>query len=439
MNNKGTKTILHGGRRGFLKTGASIAGLALAGTLPFAGPARADGTPIKLWHGWTGADNTTALNSVVTMYNEQSSVAEVQPTALAWDDLFSKWVISYASGAAPEILIIHNTEVPEFAKRGMIIPVRGVAGAAGIDLGRLPEGSVKAVTHEGEMHAVPLDVYSLGMYYNVDLVEKAGLDPSSPPINREEFLEWARKLTVSDEGGRIVQQGVDMQLTSLQARWFWYSLLHQFGGSFLGEDGRSALDSEAARKATQFIVDLVRRDKVLDPNFGDTGGAAFTSGRAAIRFTGPWEVNQRMTQGLNFATAKLPTIGDRPATWTSSHCMVFGSGKSDEQVAAAADFCRWFIENYAIPAAAVGIIPITEEARNAPEFLGSPQYPYYESFVEAVPDGVYEPTLENYTEVFSFGKPTPLTNNLQAAISGSKSVEDALRDMKTGVDRQLAD
>jgi multiple sugar transport system substrate-binding protein len=46
------------------------AGAALTGALPPI--AFAEDQKVTLWHGWTGADNTTALNGVIDAFNEGS-------------------------------------------------------------------------------------------------------------------------------------------------------------------------------------------------------------------------------------------------------------------------------------------------------------------------------------------------------------------------------
>ena len=64
---------------------------------------------------------------------------------------------------------------------------------------------------------------------------------------------------------------------------------------------------------------------------------------------------------------------------------------------------------------------------------------YYAPFVESLSIAVMEPAIEKYTSVFSFGGQSPLLRNLEAAQAGDKSVEDALNDMKEGIDELLLD
>ena len=418
-------------------TFCGLGALVAASMLPTS-QARAAGTSIKLWDGWTGADNTTALDKVTAAYNASQPGTQVDATAYDWDTLFSKWVISAATGHAPDVVLYHVTEIPEFARRGMTVPLDSRIGAMGIDLASLPPAAVKSVHFDDKLYAVPVDNHPLGMYFNTELVERAGLDPEKPPHTGEEFLEWAKKLTVNDAAGNTVQYGVDMPLVWATARWFWFSLLYQNGGTFLDEHGRAAVDSEPSRRALQFIVDLIAKHKVANPQVGYIQGTQFGSKQVATRFVGPWEVNLRMAQKMRFGTAPLPQIGATPAAWCNAHCLSLTKQPSDERMAGGSDFIAWFARNFATPATTVGIIPLLPEARRSAEFTGSAQYPYYKAFEAELPYTVYEPAIPQYTAIFSFGKPTPLVTNLQAALTGSMSVPDALKAMKEGVDAQLA-
>ncbi len=428
-------------RRDFL-VGALALGFSVGAGTFLGSPVRAQSaaTTLSLWHGWTGADNTTALNDVLTLFDKQNSLGlTIEPTAFEWDTLFSKWVISAASGGAPDLVLHHVSEIPEFAKRGMTVPIGDLVREANLDISDVPAAVLGASQWQGQLYAVPGDVHPLGMYYNLDMVNAAGLDPDQPPTTRDAFLDWTQKLTITDASGSVTQYGVDLPTTGAIPRWLWFSLLHQFGGSFLDEQGKTAVDSEASQQALQFLVDLIYDHKVANQGTGGlSGNDAFAAKQVAIRFIGPWEVNLRMSQGLNFATAPLPVVGSQPATWGNAHCMSIPKQRNTDKYQDNMAFITWFYENYAIPAKTVGIIPLSPAARSSPTFTDDARYAYYKAFIKELPYVVFEPSLPQYTQIFSFAKPTPLSINLEAALSRSKTVEQALVDMKAGIDDQLA-
>ena len=394
---------------------------------------------ITLWHGWTGGTNTEAVGEVIEQYNqENNSGITVETTALPWDQLFSKLVVSSASGNAPDVVMLHNSEAAEYAKRGLFQPLDDLVAAAGLSFEGVSESLIKASTFDGQLFCIPGDLHPMGMYYNVDLVEEAGLDPDNPPKTKEELLDWAQKLTKRDSSGNVTQYGINMPSSGAGPRWFWFSLLHQFGGSFLNDEGLAAVNSEASQEALQFMVDLIHEYEVAAPATASGAADPVASGQVAIWFTGPWEVNQRLEQELNFRTAEMPVIGNQPATWANTHCQAILKQRSDANYQVDMNFIAWFFENYALPAKTVGIIPVAEAARSSTVFVDDQRYAYYQPFIDELAYAVLEPELPQYTSIFSFAKPTPLSTNLEAAMRQSKPVDQALEDMKQGIDEQLA-
>jgi len=421
---------------------AAIAGLGQPGS----GTARAAralssqaaSTKLSFWHGWTGADNTEMLNTVLDKFNADNGQGiTVETTALEWDQLFSKWVVSAASGKPPDVTMYHTSELPEFVQRGITMPIDDLIASAGISLEGVPENVRQASSVDGKLYGVPGDLHPLGLYYNVDLVQAAGLDPAKPPATKDEFLDWAQKLTIRD-GSKVSQYGFYIDATEAIPRWFWYSLLYQNGGTFLGPDGKSAVDSPESRDALQFLVDLFHQHKVAPIGSVGSGNDPIATKQGAMWVVGPWGVNQRLRQGLNFKTAAFPTFGKQPAVWANTHCQSISKQKSDERYAADVAFMKWFYDNYGLPADVVGVIPVNPAARASAAFTKSERFPYYQPFIAELDHAVLEPSLPQYTSIFSFAKPTPLRTNLESAIAKRKSVEQALKDMKQGIDEQLA-
>lgn len=437
-------SVLHGNisRREFV-TRATALGLSASGAaalLQACGGSTAatttGPTSLALWHGWTGGDNTQALATVLSQFNKSGTIT-VKPTALPWDDLFSKWVTSFASGNPPDVIIYHPSELPEYAQRGITQPIDDLVKTANIDLTGVPNATIQAVHYKDQLYAVPGDLHPMGMYYNKDMVQQAGLDPTKPPTTKDELLHWADKLTIRN-GSQTKQYGIYMQSTGQLPRWFWYSLLHQFGGTFQDSTGKTAVNSQASHNALQFLVDLFNKYKVVTPGTTNQGIDPVAAKKAAMWFIGPWEVNLRLQQKLNFATAPMPVIGTQPATWGNAHCMSISKKRNTDKYTDDLKFIKWFFENYALPAKVVGIIPLNPQARQSATFTDDERYPYYKAFISELNYVAMEPAVPQYSNIFSFGKPTPLSTNLEAAIAGSKSVEQALADMKQGIDAQLA-
>jgi len=149
-----------------------------------------DTTTVTLMHGWTGADNTEMLNIVFDQFNaENEDGIIVEPTALGWDDLFSQLVLT-AAGNPPDIVMFHNSEVPEYVNRGILLPIDELMAQVDVDLEGVAQNIIDLSIVDGDFYCLPGDLHPMNLYYNVDLVEAAGLDSASPPTTGEEFLAW---------------------------------------------------------------------------------------------------------------------------------------------------------------------------------------------------------------------------------------------------------
>ena len=184
--------------------------VALVAMLLLPGAALAqDSTAVTLMHGWTGADNTEMLNTVFARFNEENADGLViEPTALGWDDLFTQLTLTAAAGNPPDVVMFHNTEVTEYVRKGVLLPVDDLMAAADIDLTGVPQNIIELSKIDGEFYCLPGDLHPMNLYYNRDLVEAAGLDPDSPPTTGEEFMAWAEAMTITDDDGAVEQYGL---------------------------------------------------------------------------------------------------------------------------------------------------------------------------------------------------------------------------------------
>ena len=136
---------------------------------------------IDLWHGWTGADNAEMLDEVIQKFNKKNNGITVKITAFGWGDFFPKWVLAAKQGNPPDVVLYHHTEVAEYKARGITIPLNDLLKEVPIDMTGVPQALIDASIFDGEWYTIPGDLHPLAVYYNVDLLEKAGLDPNKLP------------------------------------------------------------------------------------------------------------------------------------------------------------------------------------------------------------------------------------------------------------------
>ncbi|MDF2925510.1 MAG: transporter substrate-binding protein [Paenibacillaceae bacterium] len=152
------------------------------------------------------------------------------------------------------------------------------------DKGKYIPSSLEQATKDGKVYGLPYKMYTVGLIYNKKLYQGAGLDPSKPPANWDEFADYGKKLT--DPAKK--QYGFAL-LGMEWADWHFEYYVWQAGGDLTTKnaDGTIKLEftSEPVVKALQYWRDLKWKHKVVQSNVVqniDDNNKDFFQGRAAM-------------------------------------------------------------------------------------------------------------------------------------------------------------
>ncbi|MBN2018588.1 MAG: extracellular solute-binding protein [Candidatus Cloacimonetes bacterium] len=146
----------------------------------------------------------------------------------------------------------------------------------------------------------------LALVYNKKLFDEAGI--SDPPQTIEEFLQFGQKLTKdTNNDGTIDQWGLVWNYTEP----FWFvPFFGGYGGEVFDEDNNPELDSPAAEKAFQLILDMRNKYKIMPPECDyDIADNMFNQGNAAMIINGDWSWNKYIASPhVDFGLARIPYV-----------------------------------------------------------------------------------------------------------------------------------
>ncbi len=153
---------------------------------------------------WGIFDDRDAFNDIFETYRKLNpNVSSIEYKKLTYDTYKKEIMEALASGQGPDIFMIHNDWLPSFANTIVAAPQEIISEQ------KFRKDFADVVIFdflkEGRIFAAPLSVDSLGLYYNKDLFNEAGI--TSPPKDWNEFVEYVRKLTRIDAYGQIVKSG----------------------------------------------------------------------------------------------------------------------------------------------------------------------------------------------------------------------------------------
>ncbi|MCJ8345853.1 extracellular solute-binding protein, partial [bacterium] len=165
-----------------------------------------------------------------------------------------------SSNTAPDIARLDIGLVPKFAVGKALVSLDELGikelekdlFKAALDSGkvRVEDGSIKTF-------GIPDEFTTLALFYNKDLFEEAGLDPTKPPKTWDQFLEYSKKLTRDIDG-----DGLTDQYAFAMENTLWWSLpfLYSHGANIVNEEKLECLlDSKEAIKALEFQISLFKQ------------------------------------------------------------------------------------------------------------------------------------------------------------------------------------
>jgi multiple sugar transport system substrate-binding protein len=321
-------------RRDFLKiTGASAAiaayGLPLDGLLR----AAAQGVTEVTFMGWGGQQEDNGVRAAVTEFeksNPNIKVTWLQIPTQTTPDFTAAFLSNVAAGTAPDTAFVDASNYETFTKKGLLLDITDrimkdpQLGAK--DYFIEPQESARCADDQGHWHGIGSCWVAPHLYYNADLLDKAGIKP--PGFKDSEIWDWAtfvanaKQLTVDNKGrhpddagfdtNNVVQWGVQWPFNN----WtFLASAVVSNGGNYTA-NGKSALDSPEAIEALQNVADLVYKHHVAPQDaafsaLGMTNTQMIDTGKLALAVDGSWALswmNSTTVTHAKMGTGALPAM-----------------------------------------------------------------------------------------------------------------------------------
>lgn len=376
-----------------------------------------DGPKVELafWNGFTGGDGPY-MRQLVEDFSAEHDNIDVKMNTIEWVDFYARTPSAVQSGEGPDVAVMHSDQLGTNAARNVITPLDDVANELGLKESDFAPVVWKAGIYNNRRYGIPLDMHPLIFYYNKGVMEEAGLDPESPPRNREDFVAALEEM----KGQGI--QGFWVSPFLFTGGLSWESLLFQNGGSLYNEDVTKAVfNSDAGVDALSFLVDMVKKGYSPKDVAQDAEYTAFQNGQNAFNFNGIWNINAlREVKDLDHGVASLPQIGSEQAAWSGSHNFVIMRQQTPDEnkLQASKVFINW-ISEHSIEWAKAGQIPARASVRESQEFQNlEPQA----TLAEQIPSFHFVPPEPGIGDV----QPTTFEQAVNEAVLLRRSPKEAL-------------
>ena len=168
------------------------------------------------------------MKKMVEEFNTANPNVTVSMNTLQWGDYYAKVPNAVASGAGPDVGIMHIDQLATNAARRVVIPLDEIASGLELTEADFSPSCGTPGVYKDKRYGIPLDIHPLGFYANTAQLAKAGID-ALPTTGR---VRGRRKA--------LQEQGVKNPFwvtATWPAHLMFTSLIAQFGGSIYDQEG----------------------------------------------------------------------------------------------------------------------------------------------------------------------------------------------------------
>ena len=248
---------------------------------------------------------------------------------------------SVMAGGLPDVLTVDGPNVAAYAANGIIQPLAKLSQE---EKGVYLESILEQGTYQGQLYALGVMESSVGMYYNKDILEEAGIEVPEPgnPWTWTEFMGILGQLKpLMDEKNGYP---LDMSFPVGEASIYYYApFVWSNGGDLVSEDGLVVdgfFNSDSMGEAMEFFRGVVEQKYMSEAPIEHL----FESGRAAFKIDGAWEVNTVYQNYPDIRLGVAPYVvgeGWKGGRYTPTGSWAYAASSDTENLDGATELVKW--------------------------------------------------------------------------------------------------
>ncbi|KKU89744.1 MAG: ABC transporter, solute-binding protein [Microgenomates group bacterium GW2011_GWA1_48_10] len=260
--------------------------------------------PVTLTY-WGLWEPESVFSEVISDYERTHPKVKVKYQKASPIQYRERMMTAISKDGGPDIVRIHNSWLP-MLKNSLQAAPTNVFPAEEFQKTFYPVASADFVA-DGRVWAVPLEIDTLAMYVNEDVIRAGGV---AVPTTWEEFSPVASRLTVRDSAGRIQTAGTSLGGAANVDHWQEILGLMTLQATTQTGASVNAGNSQAAVEAMQFYTSFESIDRDWDETL-DASTLAFGNGKVGFYFGPSWRYFdiKDISQGkVNFSVAPVPQL-----------------------------------------------------------------------------------------------------------------------------------
>ncbi|MBI2064625.1 MAG: extracellular solute-binding protein [Candidatus Yanofskybacteria bacterium] len=297
---------------------------------------------------WGVYDTKQDFSKINNSFQAINPGIKVNYKQFSYEDYEKALIDALATGAGPDVLMIHNTWLAKHRTKFAPMPNPQTDKNPFITPKQFQDQFVdvayKDLVYQDKIYALPLYVDTLALFYNKDMFNTAGIP--RPPQDWEEFNKDVELLTKFDQAGNIIQAGAAMgtarninRSTDILSALMIQSGVKMNNTANTGVSFTRSVDGKrVGENSLQYYTDFANPLKTVyawnDKQHYSID--SFVEGKVAMMFNYSHQVNvlrQKLAR-LNFNIAPMPQFSELDSKSYANYWAVGVSNTSKNQEAA---------------------------------------------------------------------------------------------------------
>ena len=386
-----------------------------------------------------GGPITKIVDAYAADFAKANPDIEIKPIyAGSYNDTLTKARTSQKAGQGPEMAVLLSTDTFSMIDEELVVPFDQIATSAEDKawLKSFYPAFLRNGLIGGHTWGIPFQRSTIVLYWNKDAFRDAGLDPEKPPQSWAEHAAMAQKLTKRD-GANVTRWGVQIPSSGFPY-WLYQALATQAGATLANAEGTKAdFAGPGCVAALKYWMELTEKFKAHPPGIVEWGTTPrdFLEGKVAMIWTTTGNLsNIRTNAKFPFGVAMLPA-GQRRGSPTGGGNFFMFKSANQAQRNAGLRFLRWVSSperaaQWGIDTGYVATRPDAWETPAMKQYVAG--FPYAAVARDQLQFAVPELSTHDNQRVTQ-----GLNDALQAALTGRKAPDVALKEAQDGATRLL--
>lgn len=363
-------------------------------------------------------------------------VVSIEVPTESWDDQVQRTLLDGLTGSMPDVTEEGLNRFQSIADRGFAIPIDPmISHEADFQSLGYDQRLLDLTSYKGQHWGLPFRMATPILYFNADLIRKAGGDPGNLPTTWSGIITLANHITKLGDGnmGMFIEYDAD-------GAWMFLTLLNLEGGAAMRSDNKTvAFDGPEGLRALELVQDIGKSGMIDMPRA--QARQSFSAGKIGFLISAGSQIAsyQKQSSGkFTLGTAPLPRPSVDSRVPVGGGLLMIHSTDTKKQAAA------WkFIKFATGPAAQTilvektGMMPSNDIPAARSDLLGQfyRNNPLHRANLEQLPfvTGWYTFPAPNSVKITD-----KIRNIMRSVVTNETTPKSAIDKMKTDVESLLS-